>query len=81
MKTRIVDVEDIKKTPEARTVEALLKKLEPETAIEITLTGGETSRSMARLCRYVANSLRQPVRTKTMWNGTELLVYLKGESG
>ena len=78
MKARIVDIAEVKKTPEEREAEELLSQLAPGKAIEITLTGNDTPKRIARLYRYTAKRLRKYVRIETIEKGTKLLVYLKG---
>lgn len=77
MKSRIVDLAEVKKTPEEREVEGLLGKLSLGKAIEITLTGGEAPKRVARLYREAARRLRKEIRIETLERGAKLLVYLK----
>ena len=77
MKARIVDIDEIKKTPEEREAEELIGQLVPGKAIEITLTEGETPKRITRLYRYAAKNLRTRVRIDTLDRGAKLLVYLK----
>ena len=77
MKARIVDIAEIKKTPEEREAEELLNQLEPGKAIEISLGEGDTPKKVARLYRYTAKRLRKMVRIDTWDRGTKLLIYLK----
>ena len=80
MKARIVDLAEVKKTPEEREAEELLAKLSPGKAIEITLTGGETPKRVARLYREAARRLRKGIRIETLERGAKLLVYLKSDA-
>ena len=77
MKARIVDIAEIKMTLEEREAEELLNQLVPGKAIEITLTGDDTPKKVARIYRYTAKRLRKWVRIENMERGTKLLVYLK----
>ena len=78
MKTRIVNIADVKKTAEEREAEEPLNQLAPGKAIEITLTGNDTPKRVARLYRYAAKRLRKFVRIETIEKGAKLLVYFKG---
>ena len=79
MKARIVDIEEIKKTPEEREAEDLLNQLAPGNAIEITFADNDTPKKIARLFRHTAKRLRKYVRIETMDNGSKLLVYIKSD--
>lgn len=65
MKARIIDIAELKKRPEEREAQDLLNQLNPEKAIEITLTGQETTRKAARIYRKVAQSLGKDIRVNT----------------
>ena len=79
MKARIVDIAEVRKSPEEREAEQLLNQLSSGKAIEITLTENETPKKIIRLYRYVSKRMRKTVRIETMDRGAKLLVYLKGD--
>ena len=79
MKARIVDIDEVRKTPEEREAEGLLAQLEPGKAIEITLDHTERPKNIARLYRIAARRLRKYIRVETIEEGAKLLVYLKSE--
>ena len=79
MKARIVDIAEVRKSPEEREAEQLLNQLSPGKAIEITLTENETPKKIIRLYRHVSKRMRKTVRIETMDHGAKLLVYLKGD--
>lgn len=74
MKARIVDVAELKKTPEEREAEELLKQLGTGKAIEITLAGDETPRTVARLYRVSAKRLQKEIRVRTIEKGAKVIV-------
>ena len=77
MKARIVDVAEIRKTPEEREAEELLNQLGPGKAIEIALGNGDTPKRIGRLYRCTAKNMGKMVRIETMDKGKKLLVCLK----
>ena len=79
MKARIVDIDEIRKTPEEREAEELLNELGPGKAIEITLADNDTPKKLARLFRQAAKRLHKYVRIETMDHGARLLVYIKSD--
>ena len=79
MKARIVNLDDVRKTPEEREAEGLLGQLEPGKAVEITLDERERPKNIARLYRIAARRLRKYIRIETIDGGAKLLVYLKSE--
>ena len=81
MKTRIVDLADLKMTSEEREAEDLLNQLEPGKAIEITLTENERPKKVSRLYRDTAKRLKKYVRIEAIDHGEKLLVYLKKNDG
>ena len=78
MKARIVDIAELKRKPEEREAEELLNQLSPGKAIEITLTGNETARTIARLYRNTAKNLQKEVRVTTKDKGAKVIVIPKG---
>lgn len=65
MKTRIIDLAELKKRPEEREAEQFLNQLSPGKAIEVTLVGEETPRKVSRLYRKAAGNLGKDVRVMT----------------
>ena len=65
MKARIIDLEDLKKSPEQREAEQLITQLTPGKGIEVTLAAGETSRKASRVYRKAAVKLGKEVRAMT----------------
>ena len=65
MKARIVDIAEVRKSPEERETEQLLNQLSPGKAIEITLTENETPKKIIRLYRHVSKRMRKMVRIET----------------
>ena len=80
MKARIVDIAEVRKTPEEREAEELLGQLGPGRAIEISLGNGDTPKRIGRLYRCTAKNMRKMVRVETMDKGKKLLVYLKDDT-
>ena len=77
MKARIVDMAEVRKTPEERQAEELLSQLSPGKAIEVTLDQDDTPKKISRLYRHTAGRLRMHVRIETLERGKKLLVSLK----
>ena len=75
MRTRIIDIAELKKKPEEREAEQFLNQLSPDKAIEVTPIGQETPRKVARLYRKVARNLGKDIRVRT--RGEKVIVILK----
>ena len=80
MKTRLIDLSELKKKPEEYQAEELLRQLTQNQAIEVTLTGHETSRKAARLFRRVAKGLGREVQVKTLEKGQRLAIMYKRDN-
>lgn len=77
MKTRIIDVAELKKKPEERQAEELFEQLRPGKAVEVTLTGDETPRKIARIFRNTAKRLQKEIRVTTRDKGQRVIITLK----
>ena len=80
-KVRIVNLIEVKLTPEEREAEAFLNQLEPGKAIEITLQNEDRPKIVSRLYRHTAKRLKKYVQIDAVENGAKLLVYLKKSDG
>lgn len=79
MKSRIVEIVEIKKTPEERQAEEMLNQLAPGKAVEVTLSDNEAPKKIIRIYRYSAKRLQKRVRIETLDRGAKLLIFLKGD--
>ena len=81
MKVRIVDLIEVKLTPEEREAEGFLNQLEPGKAIEITLQNDEKPKFVSRIYRNTAKRLKKYVQIDAVEDGAKLLVYLRKSDG
>ncbi len=75
MKTRVIDIAELKKKPGEREAEQFVNQLKSDNALEVTPTGKETPRKIARLYRKVANGLGKEVRVMT--KAEKVIIRLK----
>ena len=65
MKAKIVDISELKKNPQERDAEQYLSQLRNDNAIEVTLTGKDTVRKVARIYRKVAKTMNKDIRLRS----------------
>lgn len=64
MKAKIIDKTELKKTPDERQAEGLLRRLEPDKAIEVT-PDGSSARTVRRLFSKCAVNLGMEIELKS----------------
>ena len=64
LKAKIVDIAELKKNPQERVAEQYLSKLTNNNAIEVTLTGKDTIRKVARIYRKMAKVVGKNIRVR-----------------
>ena len=80
MKAKLIDKTELKKTPDERQAEGLLRRLEPDKAIEVTPDGSST-RTIRRLFSKCAGTLGLEIELKSKDDKVYVLLKKPRDSG